>query len=100
MVDHIPNVIFYGVEFMKFLNIINILLFISSCSGKSSITNIAILNLAPGSPAAQASALENQKLVNAIQATPEYKIQTSELDLLQSAGVISSQDLTQLHAIQ
>jgi hypothetical protein len=85
---------------MKFLNILLILIFISSCKGSSGGGLASIFNSEPSTPAAQASAVETKKLVSAIQASPAYKIETSEIDLLKAEGVITDQDVVQLKAIQ
>lgn len=86
---------------MKFLNIAVILLLLSSCSGNSgSGINFNSINNPGSTTEIPPSTIETQKLVTAIQAAPAYKIETSEIELLKSEGVITDQDVLQLKAIQ
>lgn len=74
-----------------------ILIVLSGCSGgagggsDSSIKSAAVIS---------ASQVETAKLQAAITADPVYKIDDSEISLLQKEGIITETDKAQLQAIQ
>jgi len=102
LVDHIPIEIYKRDVIMKYLGILATVLVITNCKGNSDGGHSFNSGNNSGaiSPTTPPSAMETQKLVSAIQATPAYKIEDSEIALLKSEGVITDQDKIQLQAIQ
>lgn len=76
------------------------LMVLSGCSGGGggSIFNANSSN--PSDQVVPASQVETAKLQEAIRAEPAYKIDESEITLLQSEGILTEADLAQLQAIQ
>lgn len=54
----------------------------------------------PVTPALQASQTETTKLLKALEAEPAYKIENSEITVLQNEGILTEAELSQLQAIQ
>lgn len=54
----------------------------------------------PSDPIIPVSQVETVKLQQAIKADPIYKIEDSEIDLLQKEGIVTEADIAQLQAIQ
>jgi hypothetical protein len=86
-----------------FVFIIGTTILVGCKGGSSSSTsfNSIINSRSTSNPvAAPPATVETQKLVSAIQTSPAYKIDSSELSLLKSEGVITDQDMDQMQAIQ
>lgn len=67
--------------------------FSTNSSGPSNASN-------PSDQVVPVSQVEIVKLQQAIKADPIYKIEDSEIDLLQKEGIITDADIAQLQAIQ
>lgn len=78
------------------------LMVLSGCSGggggAGSIFNANSSN--PSERVVPASQVETAKLQESIKAEPAYKIDDSEITLLQNEGILTETDLVQLQAIQ
>lgn len=78
------------------------LMVLSGCSGggggAGSIFNANSSN--PSDQVVPVSQVETAKLQEAIRAEPAYKIDDSEITLLQNEGILTETDLVQLQAIQ
>lgn len=77
------------------------LIVLVGCSGENGgVLNSISDNENTNSPAIPPSEVETQKLVSAINAEPAYKIETSELEMLKSEGIINDADAEKLKTIQ
>jgi len=82
---------------MKYFYLLIVLVVLAGCSGEK---GGGVIGNSSSSSVIPASQIETTKLQEAIKAEPTYKIDDSEITLLQNEGILTEAELAQLQAIQ